>query len=365
VLRQQGKLPKWDASADNRLHPDAPLPERFSSVMFVDPEPAYESIAKLAPIAVSIAIGALKEERLIPSDLELPLSPADMPVPELVVGSLFPNVSSSETLDDRVVWRSRSSLPGIPLLSGVGGSSGVATAAVATALILPAIRQSRLAALRSQSKNNLKQLALAMHNHLDAHKVLPSGTVVNEKLEPEQRLSWMVPLLPYLEQQALYQRINQEAAWNDESNRNYTRVHLRVFVNPGFQEGVSPGVTNYVGMAGVGEGSEKLPVRHPKAGVFGLDRQTGFQHITDGTSNTIMISESTNGGNWAQGGRSTLRSLTAKPYINGPDGIGGPYPGGCHMGLCDGSVRFISENIDPEVLEALTTISGGEVIGDF
>ncbi|MGD9857842.1 MAG: DUF1559 domain-containing protein [Planctomycetaceae bacterium] len=51
--------------------------------------------------------------------------------------------------------------------------------------------------------------------------------------------------------------------------------------------------------------------------------------------------------------------------MNGPDGIGGPHRGGVHVGLADGSIRFVSENIDPGVMEALVTISGGEVVGDF
>ena len=70
---------------------------------------------------------------------------------------------------------------------------------------------------------------------------------------------------------------------------------------------------------------------------------------------------------WAAGGPSTIRAFTAKPYINGPDGIGGPWNGGagCNMLMGDGSVRFISKSIDPGVMEALSTISGGEVIGDF
>ena len=64
---------------------------------------------------------------------------------------------------------------------------------------------------------------------------------------------------------------------------------------------------------------------------------------------------------WAQGGR-TLKGFSQKPYINGPDGIGGPSPGGCNVGLADGSVRFLSEDIDPFVAKALATKAGGEHI---
>ena len=51
-----------------------------------------------------------------------------------------------------------------------------------------------------------------------------------------------------------------------------------------------------------------------------------------------------------------------KPYVNGPDGIGGPYRGGCFVGFADMSVRFISKQIDPSVMEAMMTICGGEAI---
>ena len=64
----------------------------------------------------------------------------------------------------------------------------------------------------------------------------------------------------------------------------------------------------------------------------------------------------------AAGGRPTIRALTKKPYIDGPDGLGG-HPEGCQVGFADGSVRFISKTVDPKVLEAMTTIAGGENVG--
>ncbi len=90
--------------------------------------------------------------------------------------------------------------------------------------------------------------------------------------------------------------------------------------------------------------------------------------MTDGTSNTIMVTECTDksAGPWAQGGKSTLRALTKKPYINGPTDYWvdqAPAASTCLWG--DGSVRFVSQNIDPELLEKLVTIQGGEIIGDF
>ena len=68
---------------------------------------------------------------------------------------------------------------------------------------------------------------------------------------------------------------------------------------------------------------------------------------------------------WISGGSATIRSLTRKPYVNGPDGIGGPYRGGVNVSLADGSVRFVSENIDPFTFERLSTMADGQLIGEF
>jgi hypothetical protein len=100
--------------------------------------------------------------------------------------------------------------------------------------------------------------------------------------------------------------------------------------------------------------------------MFGYNRKTRLQDCTDGLSNTVMIGEASKDyGAWGAGGNASLRSVTQKPYINGPDGIGGPYRGGCHFLLGDGAVRFVSENIDPSVFEAINTIRGGEAVGNF
>jgi hypothetical protein len=76
-----------------------------------------------------------------------------------------------------------------------------------------------------------------------------------------------------------------------------------------------------------------LPVTSNRAGVFGINRKTRIADIKDGTSNTIMTTEASGQfGPWIAGGNPTIRSLTKKPYINGPDGIGGPFTGGCNVG---------------------------------
>jgi hypothetical protein len=264
-------------------------------------------------------------------------------------------------------WTSRRSFPDLPLANGIVGVGGVSTAAVGVALLLPAVQQAREAARRTQSRNNLHQLGLAMHNYHDVYGHFPAGTVPNEKLKPENRLSWLASILPYVDEAALFERIDRDEAWNAAENQESMKRTIAVFLNPGVAAGKTDyGGTHYVGIAGHGEDAPLLPVGHRRAGVFGYNRKTGIRDITDGASNTVMISEASKDfGAWGSGGKSTIRGFTKKPYINGPDGIGGPFRGGCFMGIADGAVRFVSERVDPGVLEAISTMSGGEPIPAF
>jgi prepilin-type N-terminal cleavage/methylation domain-containing protein/prepilin-type processing-associated H-X9-DG protein len=241
----------------------------------------------------------------------------------------------------------------------------IAIIAVLIALLLPAVQAAREAARRTQSRNNLKQIGLALHNYYDVNKSFPAGTHPNADLKPDKRLSWQVDILPYLEQANVHNQIDFKKSWDDATNRKAVEITMPVFVNPSVGEQKADGlpVTEYVGMAGVGADGPTLPVTSPRAGVFAYDRVTRLDDIKDGTSMTIMTSEANKElGSWAAGGRPTIRALTKKPYIDGPDGLGG-HPEGCQVGFADGSVRFISKTVDPKVLEAMTTIAGGENVG--
>ncbi len=369
-LRLDGKLPRW--SKDQLKEAGVPvIPEKFTSIGVSNPRVIYQSLLKAAPFAMATLVASLKGQQTLPRNANLPWMLSDLPPAELIAGPLFPNVRTMTMDEDGYRWTSRSSLPSLPILGGPGGGNGPLVTIV-PAFLLPAIQQARVAALRSQSKNNLKQLGLAMHNYHDVHQSFPAGTIPNEKLKPDERLSFFVELLPFVEQAALYQKVDKEGGWKDKANRQVVETKIAVFENPGMKPQppktteVKFGATHYVGMAGIGKDAALLPITSNRAGVFGYNRKTRFRDITDGTSNTVMISEASKDfGGWSAGGNATIRSLTKKPYINGPDGIGGPFPGGCHMLMGDGSVKFISQAIDPNTMEGLITIRGGEVINGF
>ena len=358
-LRKAGELPVWKPNADFQEAMND-LPNKFTSIVVGEPEKAYEMLLSIAPYIV----GAMKAG-IAESDLQIPvpLNVADLPPAEVVTQHLFTNVGVSTITDDGLISYSRSSLPSLPF---VGGGHSIAAAPILVALLLPAVQQAREAARRTQSMNNLKQLGLAMHNYHDTYTKFPEGTIPNENLKPEQRLSWIVSLLPYFEQAALYDRIDMKKGWNDDANATFTQAKILVLQNPSVPSALTKagyGTTHYLGIAGVGKDAPTLPVTHKRAGIFGINRSTHIRDIQDGTSNTIMIGEGgkDNKRPWA-GGSVTIQAFTKKPYINGPDGFAGNHVGGSIFGFADGSVRFISEKVDPSVIEAAATIRGGEVV---
>ncbi|HKB35147.1 MAG TPA: DUF1559 domain-containing protein [Gemmataceae bacterium] len=248
----------------------------------------------------------------------------------------------------------------------------------------------RRAAARSQCANNLQQMSLGLLDYADAHRsrlstgekvsLLPAGTVYIAGLSPEKRLSWFVEVLPYSEQDSLSRRIDRKLAWDAPANAEAVRTVLRIFQCPDWgreQAPDPPYLTAYQGVAGLGANAATLPVGHPDAGVFGYDRRTALQDITDGTSSTLLILESTrDNGPWAQGGPATVRGLDPDeaPYF----GTGRPFGGthfaensvfgrgksiGCNAAMADGSVHFFREDVPAQVLEGLATIAGGENVG--
>ncbi len=329
------------------------LPAELSSLTLMDTAKAYTALLALAD-------QSLANFRAMPPDF--PLTAKDIPDAGPFVKPLFANVSYSVVDKTGVRSFSRSSLP-----TGAGGPETVAVTAVGVALLLPAVQQARIAARRAQSMNNMKQIGLALHNYHSSFNTFPRGAVENEKLKPEKQLSWITQILPFIDQAVVSERVKQDQAWDSGDNATMAALRLVTLLNPQVVEPPQQkfGHTSYAGMGGVGKDSLTMTKPDKTCGIFGYNRSTRITQITDGTSNTIMVTEvSKDFTPWAQA-QGSIRALTSKPYINGADGIGGPFRGGCHVLLGDGSVRFVSQDIDPQTFEALSTMAGGEVIGDF
>jgi prepilin-type processing-associated H-X9-DG protein len=246
------------------------------------------------------------------------------------------------------------------------------------------IQKLRISAHLRASENNLRQLAMysAHLAYLDSDPSktpteIPAATLYLPGTPPENRLSWIVTVIPGLDGtknpvEELLTQIDLTKPWSAERNQNAGRTKLNVVICPENTPQTprnSPALTCYVGIAGIGTDAATLtiPQNGPvpeRAGAFRYDAPTPFEKITDGLSQTLLIGETADDpGPWLRGGPATARGFddtqNAKPLIGTGGQFGGFFPNGANYAMCDGSVRFITTQVTPSVLMNLATIAGG------
>jgi prepilin-type processing-associated H-X9-DG protein len=250
----------------------------------------------------------------------------------------------------------------LPRPASSGSGAGVVLAIVAicifaflgcggvlVALLLPAVQSAREAARRSQCSNHLKQIALAFHNYHDTYGTFPPAYIADEDGQPKH--SWRVLLLPFMEQQALYSMYDFDEPWDSPVNAMVTNTVLPVFQCPSDPASGMP-ITSYMVITGPGT-------------VFDGDQATGIRDITDGTSNTLLVVEvAGTGTSWAEPVDLDVGNLNL-PFARGGNSPGSYHPGGINAAMCDGSVRFLPNGINPATFNALITRSGGEMVQSY
>jgi hypothetical protein len=251
---------------------------------------------------------------------------------------LLPGISVTKRTADGVESQSRQTFP----MPSVGG-----TAPVVVALVLPAVQAAREAARRTQSANNLKQIALAMHNFHDTYARLPAA--YNKSKEGKPLLSWRVHILPFIEQQELYRQFKLDEPWDSEHNKTLIAKMPKVYQSPNSTAG--PGKTVYLTVRG-----DKMLFTAPSSDA--MPTGIGIAQVTDGTSNTIMVVEAND----------DSAVIWTKPDDFVPNeadplkGLLGLRPGGFMAALADSSVRIISDKIEPKMLMRLFIRADGEVV---
>jgi prepilin-type N-terminal cleavage/methylation domain-containing protein len=234
--------------------------------------------------------------------------------------------------------------------------------ALLMALLLPAVRKVREPANRMLCQSNLRQLMIATHNYHNDYNCLPKGCR-GPGASPEERLSWMVTILPYLESDSVFKSINQEL--NYFGNLKAVDVKMKQYQCVSADTSLVP-VTHYVAMAGVGLDAANRPVDTPGIGFMGYERQTTLGKITvmDGTSNTIGLMETRlDLGHWARGGWNTLRGYEPSTMkLEGDNPAFSGHANGTNAVMLDASIRNIRKTIAPKVLAALITIDGKEQV---
>ena len=312
----------------------------------------------------------------------------------------------------------------------------IAIIAILIALLLPAVQQAREAARRSQCKNNLKQIGLALHNYHDTHRVFPPGFVreygsatANDDTATDAsrqgNWAWGAFILPFVDQAALFNLLEVGPTTCAEAMADATKRALLLQPLDAYRcpsdpnDGRSPhsfrddsgtdyspamALSNYVAA------NHQDNTRRSNTGIFGMDSNVKFRDVIDGTSNTLLVGErahkvstgmeGTDPGNSqtisrildAQAGcayctrgtrensshgiRDVLGSSVTS--INGPTdlsvgyvqstsarGFSSAHEGGAHFVLADGSVRFLSENLDQGTFRDLIRKDDRNVIGEF
>jgi prepilin-type N-terminal cleavage/methylation domain-containing protein/prepilin-type processing-associated H-X9-DG protein len=281
------------------------------------------------------------------------------------------------------------------------------------ALLLPAVMKVREACARASCGNNLRQIALATHSFGDARGRLPYGQFLGPYgLGPNsQAWSWLAEVLPFLEQNNLFQQGRIPTSTLLGSSVLADRVPTffcpsdsaslaGVTTLAGNLEGIPVGLANYKGVSGSNWGADfqdhivvlQTDWRHQGVNgsydglangdgmLFRSDwvRRLRLLNVTDGTSNTFMIGEDVPALNWWVSwpyANNAYGTCAIPPNVHPPGGgqydpndwqntwsFRSRHPGGLNFAFADGSVRFVPDSIDLDVYRALATINGGEVV---
>jgi prepilin-type N-terminal cleavage/methylation domain-containing protein/prepilin-type processing-associated H-X9-DG protein len=278
----------------------------------------------------------------------------------------------------------------------------IAIIGVLIALLLPAVQAAREAARRATCLNNMTQIGIALQNHESAHNVLPPGTTDKQgpihSVAKGNHISWMVHLLPYLEEESAYRHIDLAAGAYDEKNAAVRKVAISIFNCPSspysyhiggndsdyISEKWTAAVSAYAGCHNDVEG----PIDADNHGVLFLNSHIRSEDVTDGTSHTIYVGEKLghykDDLGWMSGTRSTLRNTgTALDMIatnEGPKraggqsatdfepndllvgGFGSAHPNVVNLLFGDGSARSVDKEIDLKVLRLLGNRADGELL---
>lgn len=304
----------------------------------------------------------------------------------------------------------------------------IAIIAILVALLLPAVQQAREAARRSQCKNNMKQMGLALHNYHDSHNSFPIGS------QYAQRANWRVSLLPLIDQANVFNNLNLGVSFSSSANNinrdTLTSKQFSIYQCPSSSLDPFPTVTgngsgtynntvpmlahHYVGVSGAYV-TDWTPADSFVSTSYGYIADNGLlvpfrirrlSDCTDGASNTIIVAEQsgtigtskfdirssyyggwcggsshpgplltmsdTNPGHWANS-VSTLRYRPNSPTVTtGSNVTYGAntlwtsfHTGGVHTLLGDGSVRFASDNADMTTLHRAAVMNDGDPVSEF
>ena len=222
----------------------------------------------------------------------------------------------------------------------VGLNSNFATMGILVALTLPAVQAAREAARRAAATNELREIGLGMHSYANVKREFPARAILDAEGKP--LLSWRVAILPYIGEEALYKQFHLDEPWDSPHNRKLVKIMPAAYRNPSLE----------------GEGNTTFLAIVAPGTIFESPRGLRFRDIRDGLSKTIFVVEADadRAVPWTQ--PEDLKVDLRKPRA----GLGNMRAGGFLTLFADGSVHFVNNNVDPDLLRALYTYAGGETV---
>jgi prepilin-type processing-associated H-X9-DG protein len=324
---------RWSAT-DAYVRVAERIPRNLMMLVITDPRETMPAVIESLPAivqALNTQMAQARGSRDGP-EFNLRVDPQKLPRADQLRPLLFP-ASTSLTVDAQ----------GIQILhrEAVPSLTSPTTSGFLVGLLLPATQSAREAARRAQCTNNIKQIMLAMHNYHSANNSFPSD--ITDK-DGKPLLSWRVAILPYIEQAELYDKFKLDEPWDSPHNKELLKEMPTSFNCP-TRAKPEPFTTTYRGFVGAGA-------------MFETGRDIGIASVTDGTSNTIAVTEASEAVPWTKPADLPF-DPQAQPSLYG---AGSSHPGGFNCGFADGSVRFIKNSISAVVFKALVTRNGREVI---
>lgn len=280
------------------------------------------------------------ERQLMPMDNKGMASLAELPEAAVALATLGAIQVGDEYLKNLPLKREQESLvvsvnlPSAPLKSVVSAGS------LAVGFALPAVQKARMAATRSRTANNLKQIMLAMYNYHDTYNGFPPAAICDKNGKP--LLSWRVALLPFIEQDNLYKQFRLDEPWDSEHNKKLLALMPQIYAVP---NATKPGDT-----------LTHFRIFHGNGAALELKKNIKLFDYRDGTSNTAVVFETEEGVEWTK--PDLMEYDPQKPLPK----FGKSSPDGFWVAMGDGSVRFLKKTTPQMTLRALITRSGGEVI---
>jgi len=220
-------------------------------------------------------------------------------------------------------------------------AAGLIVGALGAWLLSSLTAASPAAAKRAACANNLKQLAMALQSYHKDFGCFPPAYVADKQGRPMH--SWRVLLLPYLGQKDLYDQYRFNEPWDGRHNRLVSDLTLAFFQCPA-QPNVKDPTTNYMMVVG------------PRT-ISDGPRGRKLTEIADGPHDTIALVEVADSGTWwAEPNDLSFDTMGFRINATKRQGISSYHPGGVNVAFCDGSVRFLTDSTNPELVKAMLTI---------